>query len=433
MEQARTAGPWILASSRRLRLFTIFILYVAQGIPIGLFWYAIPAWMATNGADATDIAWVLGLTALPWSLKLINGFLMDRYAFLPMGRRRGWILGAQLTMIVVFLAAALVQPAASDILLLGLFGFLGNAATTFQDVGVDSTAVDLLTEDERARGGGMMFGGQLIGTAMATAGTGWAISALGASGAYLLAACAVIMVTAYVACVRERENERLLPWSRGETHAVNLERHAGRWGPILRTTLRSVLLPVSLFWAVFLLLRGSQYGIMAGVTPLIGAGEAGMSEAEVTSITGVAQLIGGIAGLTVGGWLGERFGAKWATVGLLCAWMLFNRGMILAVPLWSESGFAPWFITSWFVLDTVLAVVAIPISMRLCDARVAATQFTIYMALNNFGISLGTVLLGFSGQLGGLVSLFPLMILGNLVGLAIMLKVRFPRWRISVA
>ena len=433
MEQARTAGPWILASSRRLRLFTIFILYVAQGIPIGLFWYAIPAWMATNGADATDIAWVLGLTALPWSLKLINGFLMDRYAFLPMGRRRGWILGAQLTMIMVFLAAALVQPAASDILLLGLFGFLGNAATTFQDVGVDSTAVDLLTEDERARGGGMMFGGQLIGTAMATAGTGWAISALGASGAYLLAACAVIMVTAYVACVRERENERLLPWSRGETHAVNLERHAGRWGPILRTTLRSVLLPVSLFWAVFLLLRGSQYGIMAGVTPLIGAGEAGMSEAEVTSITGVAQLIGGIAGLTVGAWLGERFGAKWATVGLLCAWMLFNGGMILAVPLWSESGFAPWFITSWFVLDTVLAVVAIPISMRLCDARVAATQFTIYMALNNFGISLGTVLLGFSGQLGGLVSLFPLMILGNLVGLAIMLKVRFPRWRISVA
>ncbi len=433
MRQALTAGPWILASSRRLRLFTIFILYIAQGIPIGLFWYAIPAWMAANGADAADVAWVLGLTALPWSLKLVNGFLMDRYAYLPMGRRRGWILGAQLMMIAVFLGAALVQPAASDILLLGLFGFLGNAATTFQDVGVDSTAVDLLTEDERARGGGMMFGGQLIGTAMATAGTGWAITVLGASGAYLLAACAVILVTVYLACVRERENERLLPWSRGETHAVNLERHVGRWGPILRTTLRSVLLPASLFWAVFLLLRGAQYGVMAGVTPLIGVGEAGLSEAEVTSITGVAQLVAGIAGLTVGGWLGERFGAKSATIGLLCAWMLFNGGMIAAAPLWSESAFAPWFITSWFVLDTVLTVVAIPISMRLCDARVSATQFTIYMALNNFGISLGTVLLGFSGQLGGLIGLFPVLIVANLVAVAIMLKVRFPRWRVSAA
>ena len=85
--------PWILDSSRGLRLSSIFILYVAQGIPIGLFWYAIPAWMTANGADAADIAWVLGLTALPWSLKFFNGFIMDRYAFLPMGRRRGWILG----------------------------------------------------------------------------------------------------------------------------------------------------------------------------------------------------------------------------------------------------------------------------------------------------------------------------------------------------
>ena len=37
----------------------------------------------------------LGLTALPWTLKLVNGFIMDRYTFLAMGRRRIWIIGAQ--------------------------------------------------------------------------------------------------------------------------------------------------------------------------------------------------------------------------------------------------------------------------------------------------------------------------------------------------
>ncbi len=129
MRPARSPTPWILSKSRGLRLFTIFILYIAQGIPIGLFWFAIPAWMAANGADAADIAWVLGLTALPWSLKFVNGFLMDRYAFLPMGRRRGWILGAQIVMVLVFLCAAVVQPAADDILLPGACGVVTASAS----------------------------------------------------------------------------------------------------------------------------------------------------------------------------------------------------------------------------------------------------------------------------------------------------------------
>jgi PAT family beta-lactamase induction signal transducer AmpG len=56
-------------------------------LPLGLFWFAIPAWVAANGASAADVGYVLGLTALPWTLKLVNGFIMDRYTFLAIGRR----------------------------------------------------------------------------------------------------------------------------------------------------------------------------------------------------------------------------------------------------------------------------------------------------------------------------------------------------------
>ncbi len=84
----------ILANSQKLRLFTLFILYVGQGLPIGLSWFAIPAWMAANGASAQDVGSVIALTALPWSLKLVNGFFMDRYTMLSMGRRRIWLIGA---------------------------------------------------------------------------------------------------------------------------------------------------------------------------------------------------------------------------------------------------------------------------------------------------------------------------------------------------
>lgn len=78
MDAAIRRPGLVLEHSRTLRLFTLFILYVGQGMPIGLFWFAVPAWMAVNGASAADVGSVAALTALPWSLKLINGFIMDR-------------------------------------------------------------------------------------------------------------------------------------------------------------------------------------------------------------------------------------------------------------------------------------------------------------------------------------------------------------------
>lgn len=185
----------MLERSRPLRLFTLFILYVGQGMPIGLFWFAIPAWMAVEGASAADVGYVAALTALPWSLKLVNGFFMDRYTWLPMGRRRIWILAAQSVMIALLCLGAAINPAASDVVILGVLGFGVNLATTFQDVAVDGLAVDIMSEDERARGSGMMFGGQSIGIATATAICGFVIEDFGAPAAFLIVAGIIFALT----------------------------------------------------------------------------------------------------------------------------------------------------------------------------------------------------------------------------------------------
>jgi MFS transporter, PAT family, beta-lactamase induction signal transducer AmpG len=72
-------------------------------------------------------------------------------------------------------------------------------------------------------------------------------------------------------------------------------------------------------------------------------------------------------------------------------------------------------------------VVALPISMRLCDPRVAATQFTLYMATNNLGISLAAWVFRFSKQMSGLRMMFVLVFALHLVGLILMVLVKFPR------
>lgn len=428
---AITRTDLILEKSRALRFFIVFILYVAQGVPIGLFWFAIPAWMAANGADAKAVAYVLGLTALPWSLKLVNGFIMDRYSFLQMGRRRIWLIGAQSVMILCLLACATLEPGVGDLVLLGATGFIVNMATTFQDVAVDGMAVDIMPEDERARASGMMFGGQSFGIAVATAATGAAIAAYGPSAAYLIAALFIGMVTALMLFVRERQGERLLPWSEGEVHPRNLAIHVGAWVPILKATWRSMLRPMSLIWLPILLVKGTIYGLYTGGIPIIATGEAGWSETDVTSLTSISQLIAAAIGLTFGGWFTDRIGAKKAVVIFLALWAAYNLTMGLASPWWGQSRFVSAVILSWVTMDILITIAAMPICMRLSSPSVAATQFTLYMATNNFGISLGAALLGASASIGGLPMPFILMAGLFAVAAAVTARVNWPEKQIE--
>lgn len=420
-------GGLVLENSRPLRLFTLFILYVGQGMPIGLFWFAVPAWMAVNGASAVDVGSVAALTALPWSLKLVNGFIMDRYTFLAMGRRRVWILGAQAMMIALLVVAAIIDPQVTDVAFLGGIGFAVNMATTFQDVGVDGLAVDIMTEDERARGSGMMFGGQSIGIAAATAICGFVIEDYGAPAAFLSVAAIIFALCLYIALFRERAGERAMPWSAGEAHPRNLEIQLEAWWPILKSTGLSLGRIVSLLWLPVLFGRGIMYGGFTGATPLIGANYVGWDTSQISALTATAGLVAGVLCMTLGGWLGDRFGAKkiglmWMASGIaMCALMFFGER------LWSDPVVFMAFVYFWIPLDMLLTVAILPISMRLCDPKVAATQFTIYMAVSNFGISAGAFLLGQTDALGGLPTIFPIVGTGLLVGLTLMLTVRYPR------
>lgn len=63
-------------------------MYFAQGLPYALMNVSIPAWLASQGIGARQIASFLAVIVLPRTFKLLSGPLMDRFEFLPMGRRR---------------------------------------------------------------------------------------------------------------------------------------------------------------------------------------------------------------------------------------------------------------------------------------------------------------------------------------------------------
>ncbi len=67
-----------LSEHRNLRFVMLFLLYVSQGLPFGLIDFALPAWLAQNGASAAAIGGVLAMIILPWTFKLGYAFIMDR-------------------------------------------------------------------------------------------------------------------------------------------------------------------------------------------------------------------------------------------------------------------------------------------------------------------------------------------------------------------
>ena len=120
------AANFVLANSPRLRYATGAMMYFAQGIPYGLLGITIPAWLASQGVSAGDIGSYLAVIVLPWAFKLITGPLMDRYQFLAMGKRRPWVLSAQLGMCLSLLALMLIENPAEQIGLLMLIGVVIN-------------------------------------------------------------------------------------------------------------------------------------------------------------------------------------------------------------------------------------------------------------------------------------------------------------------
>lgn len=416
----------ILTQSKPLRLLTLLLFYFTQGFPIGLFYYVVPAWMGTNGASTGAIASVVGVASLPWSLKLVNGFLIDRYTFLPMGRRRVWIIGAQTVIVAILVVGALAAPQYDDIFLLSSIAFVANMAITYQDVGIDSLAVDIMAEDERAKAAGIMFGAQILGVSATTAVGGFVLANYGITACLLVAALVPALVALYGVMIREREGERRLPWTAGQSHPVNRAVQVEAWWPLLVNAFRAMILPLSMLLIPLLLFRSVYAGGSEAFHPVLFSETGGWSLTDYTNFTATLALATGLSGLIVGGWLVDAIGAQRSALIAVCTSMLLLAGFAAVPHLWNQDWLLIGFASAMDFAALFYAIAMIPICMRMCTPAVAATQFTIYMAIANFGRPLGAWLAAQTAGKGLPEWMYWSTALAMGLVAVLLLKVRFP-------
>lgn len=121
-----------LTENTVLRYLNFSALYVAQGIPEGITYFAIPAWMAMNGKTPMEIGGFVAVIGIPWSFKILIAPLMDRYTILSMGRKRPWVILGQLGLILSFISIAFVNDPLNNLTGLMICGFMISFFGAFQ-------------------------------------------------------------------------------------------------------------------------------------------------------------------------------------------------------------------------------------------------------------------------------------------------------------
>jgi PAT family beta-lactamase induction signal transducer AmpG len=383
-----------LAERPLLRYLTFGALYVAQGIPEGLLIYALPAWLAMQGRTPAEIGTYLGITILPWSFKLVNAPFMDRFAFLPMGRRRPWVLFGQLGLVVTFLALSLIGDPSGNMTALCVLGFAVNFFAAFQDVAVDGMAIDVVPVEQQARANGIMWGSKTVGIATSVAVGSWLLNSWGFANTVVAYSIAIGLIMLFPLLLRERPGERLLPWTAGEASPVAVANQLHDWRSIFGSLIQVFFLPMSLLMGVAVFSAAIGKGLMDALLPVMTVQELGWADTAYSSTFATASLISGLLGMAIGGFLVDRFGRVRMMRAFLGGLVLLVGSMALAAPLWSGGSLVVAFIVGFYVIHVMLTISVFATAMQLCWKRVAATQFTLYMAISNLGLSVGAAWMG---------------------------------------
>ncbi len=129
------------------RLLSVCLMSFSSGLPLGLVWLAIPAWMARVGVDIKVIG-LFTLAQAPWSFKLLWSPSMDRFPPPLLGRKRGWILVGQVALLALGLWLAGVSSHPEAVWVIGALALAIAFASATQDIAIDAYAVEVLRREE---------------------------------------------------------------------------------------------------------------------------------------------------------------------------------------------------------------------------------------------------------------------------------------------
>ena len=365
---------------------------------------------------------------LPWTFKLFWGPLIDSFTFIKMGRRRPWILFAQLGMIITLIMLASMRDISENIIVLGWMFFFHNCFASLQDVSCDALAVDILLPEEQGKVNGAMWGAKVIGTGLGAGVMGTLLVIKGLTFAIMLQAFVMIVVVLFPLVILERPNEIRFPWSKGKKIKKIKKNSLINPIKVFRTLVFAFSKKPSFFGGVFILTAAINQGLNSGILPVYYNKNFGWESDFYSQIVGGPAMMLEFLAALLGGFLADKYGRRkifflgWGGFSIFAGLLGF---MIIAyenVPYWFQMGFL-------VISPSLIAIGTVSmfaLTMALSWSSASATMFTSYMAISNLSVVIGTNLIG---PLTSVFNMGELYIFMMLIGLlpGVLLKKMDPR------
>ncbi|MBC7938459.1 MAG: MFS transporter, partial [Chitinophagaceae bacterium] len=387
-----------LLASRRGRLVAFFFLYVTEGIPLGFAATAVATQLRRQDVGPAEIGAFVGSFYLPWAFKWAFGPFIDVFVSERLGRRRGWILGTQIMLVVTLLACTgLNLPAQLGVLTSVLL--IHNSFGAMQDVAIDALAVNTLHEDERGLANGIMFAGAALGTAVGGSGVLFLMPVLGLQGGFVFVAGCIAAVTVFIVLPLQEP-----AMAAAERRLAGLAAAGREMKNFSVEAFRSFLGTRGAFAGLlFALLPAGAMSLSLALQSNL-AVELGMNDDGIAWLSLWTQVVTA-ACMVIGGYWSDKFGRRrtlFVYLALMSLPALYLMGVLEqydwimpAGPAGSERRVVPAaLITALWVASLAFAVAQglmygtrSAIFMDVTNPRVAATQFTAYMAMANLAIA----------------------------------------------
>ena len=375
------SNQWNMSEHPVLKLGTLCIMYIAQGITHGFLFIALVDYLTQQEVKDELIAGITAFAVLPWAFKWVWGPIIDRFTYLPMGRRRPWLIFAQFMMVVTMATILFLGDITTQIKPLMWLFFIHNVFKSLQDVSVDALAVDILKEEERGFANGLMYGfsyaGSFIGMDL-----NFVIIRTNFTMAIWIILILLILIMAIPLLLRERAGEKLLPWTKGQPVLKKGHDVVGSTWDLLVSFLKAFSVRSALFAAVTAVMIYIACNILGPLNSLINTKILGFSSDFFTTL-GIVGTLGAMLGSFSGGYIADKLGHKRTIIiTLLVLGGVWIGGSFL-MPLWSNKIYA---ITTTTIVGALIGFMGasfFSIAMDVSWKKIGGSQFACYMALMN--------------------------------------------------
>ena len=303
-------------------VLTLSLLYLAQGIPMGIAMDALPTFLRHDGGELKVLAF-LPLVGLPWVVKFLWASFVDNHWGKKLGRRKSWIIPMQIIVTLAMFALSTLGLSVENALPCVVLLFVASLASATQDIATDGMAAEQVSGTMLSKINAVQIAGVMAGFFIGGAGLMIMSESLGQHMALGILACVPLLSLLFISLC-PLKNTVVTTNSDEKASLFNTFKRRGATR-LLLLTLLSAVTAVSGFGLAKLFLNDAGWSLAQ-------IGKMGMVGGMVTLVLGCgggAWLIG-----KIGVWRAFSFGLLFALISSLL-WMLqsFNGVSISMVAL----------------------------------------------------------------------------------------------------